>query len=165
MADRLDRRRLPWQGSFGSDNRRYVNRLTRSAPGCGVGRQGGNSGNLLTRQVRPRGLIGRATAGRLRHVPAGATVIRSDTAFFSSAVIGRRSLVGLASGRVSATGVAAAAVRREEERRATGFAGGVEVPRIAIPLQIDHPPFLCGRPGRGSRVDTLRAWRSTRTRP
>ena len=43
----------------------------------------------------------------------------------------RRSLVGLASGGVSATGVAAAAVRREEERRATGFAGGVEVPRIS----------------------------------
>ena len=56
--------------------------------------------------------------------------IRSDTAFFSSAVIGRRFLVGLASGGVSATGVAAAAVRREEERRAAGFAGGAEVPRI-----------------------------------
>ena len=50
-------------------------------------------------------------------------VIRSETAFFSSAVIGRRFLVGLASGAVSATGVAAAAGRREEERRAVGFAG------------------------------------------
>ena len=44
-------------------------------------------------------------------------VIRSETAFFSSAVIGRRFLVGLASDAVSATGVAAAAGRREEERR------------------------------------------------
>ena len=50
-------------------------------------------------------------------------VIRSETAFFSSAVIGRRFLVGLASDAVSATGVAAAAGRREEERRAAGFAG------------------------------------------
>ena len=82
MADRLDRRRLPWQGSFGSDNRRYVNRVNRGAPGCRVGRQGGNSGNLLTRQVRPRGLIGRATAGRLRHVPAGATAAGYFAAFF-----------------------------------------------------------------------------------
>ena len=56
-------------------------------------------------------------------------VIRSETAFFSSAVIGRRFLVGLASDAVSATGVAAAAGRREEERRAAGFAGA-EVPRI-----------------------------------
>ena len=39
-------------------------------------------------------------------------VIRSETAFFSSAVIGRRFLVGLASDAVSATGVAAAAGRR-----------------------------------------------------
>ena len=56
-------------------------------------------------------------------------VIRSETAFFSSAVIGRRFLVGLASDAVSATGVAAAAGRREEERRAAGFAGA-EVPSI-----------------------------------
>ena len=55
--------------------------------------------------------------------------IRSDTASFSLAVIGRRFLVGVASDAVSATGVAAAAVRREEERRAAGFAGA-EVPRI-----------------------------------
>ena len=39
---------------------------------------------------------------------------------FSSAVIGRRFLVGLASDAVSATGVAAAALRREEERRGRG---------------------------------------------
>ena len=57
-------------------------------------------------------------------------VIRSETAFFSSAVIGRRFLVGLASDAVSATGVAAAAGRREEERRAAGFAGA-EVPSIS----------------------------------
>ena len=56
-------------------------------------------------------------------------VIRSETAFFSSAVIGRRFLVGLASDAVSATGVAAAAGRREDERRAAGFAGA-EVPSI-----------------------------------
>ena len=56
-------------------------------------------------------------------------VIRTETAFFSSAVIGRRFLVGLASDAVSATGVAAAAGRREEERRAAGFAGA-EVPSI-----------------------------------
>ena len=56
-------------------------------------------------------------------------VIRSEAAFFSSAVIGRRFLVGLASDAVSATGVAAAAGRREEERRAAGFAGA-EVPSI-----------------------------------
>ena len=55
--------------------------------------------------------------------------IRSDTASFSLAVIGRRFLTGVASDAVSATGVAAAAGRREEERRAAGFAGA-EVPRI-----------------------------------
>ena len=55
--------------------------------------------------------------------------IRSDTASFSSAVIGRRFLAGVASDAVSATGVAAAAGRRAEERRAAGFAGA-EVPRI-----------------------------------
>ena len=42
MADRLDRRRLPWQGSFGSDNRRSVDfprGLIRGEPppaGCGT---------------------------------------------------------------------------------------------------------------------------------
>ena len=56
-------------------------------------------------------------------------VIRSETAFFSSAVIGRRFLVGLASDAVSATGVAAAAGRCAEERRAAGCAGA-EVPSI-----------------------------------
>ena len=54
--------------------------------------------------------------------------IRSDTASFSLAVIGRRFLAGVASDAVSATGVAATAGRREEERRAAGFAGA-EVPR------------------------------------
>ena len=54
--------------------------------------------------------------------------IRSDTASFSLAVIGRRFLVGVASDAVSATGVAAAAVRREEERRVCGLrrGGGAE---------------------------------------
>ena len=55
--------------------------------------------------------------------------IRSDTASFSLAVIGRRFLVGVASDAVSATGVATAAGRCEEERRAAGFAGA-EAPRI-----------------------------------
>ena len=55
--------------------------------------------------------------------------IRSDTASFSLAVIGRRFLVGLASDVVSGTGVATAAGRREEERRAAGLAGA-EVPSI-----------------------------------
>ena len=55
--------------------------------------------------------------------------IRSDTASFSLAVIGRRFLAGVASDAVSATGVAAAAGRYAEERRAAGFAGA-EVPRI-----------------------------------
>ena len=55
--------------------------------------------------------------------------IRSDTASFSLAVIGRRFLAGVASDAVSATGVAAATGRRAEERRAAGFAGA-EVPRI-----------------------------------
>ena len=55
--------------------------------------------------------------------------IRSDTASFSLAVIGRRFLAGVASDAVSATGVAAAAGRSEEERRAAGFAGA-EVQRI-----------------------------------
>ena len=55
--------------------------------------------------------------------------IRSDTASFSLAVIGRRFLVGLASDAVSGTGVATAAGRREEERGAAGFAGA-EVPSI-----------------------------------
>ena len=50
-------------------------------------------------------------------------VIRSETAFVSSAVIGRRFLVGLASDAVFATGVAAAAGRCAEERRAAGCAG------------------------------------------
>ena len=40
----------------------------------------------LTRQVRPRGLIGRATAGRLRHVPAGATAAGYFAAFFLRSV-------------------------------------------------------------------------------
>ena len=46
-------------------------------------------------------------------------VIRSETAFFSSAVIGRRFLVGLASDAVSATGVAAvlSAVRSQRLRQ------------------------------------------------
>ena len=55
--------------------------------------------------------------------------IRSDTASFSLAVIGRRFLVGVASDAVSAAGVATAAGRCEEERRAAGFAGA-EAPRI-----------------------------------
>ena len=46
--------------------------------------------------------------------------IRADTASFSLAVIGRRFLAGVASDAVSAAGVAAAAGRREEERRAVG---------------------------------------------
>ena len=59
--------------------------------------------------------------------------IRSDTASFSLAVIGRRFLAGVASDAVSATGVAAAAGRRAEERRAAGFAGA-EVPSILSTL-------------------------------
>ena len=46
-------------------------------------------------------------------------VIRSETAFFSSAVIGRRFLVGLASDAVSATGVAEP--RASPERRSRAF--------------------------------------------
>ena len=53
--------------------------------------------------------------------------IRSDTASFSLAVIGRRFLAGVAADAVSATGVAAAAGRRAEERRAAGFAGAEPV--------------------------------------
>ena len=34
------------------------------------------------RRAGPRGLIGRATAGRLRHVPAGATAAGYFAAFF-----------------------------------------------------------------------------------
>ena len=56
-------------------------------------------------------------------------LIRSDTAFVSLAVIGRRFVVGVASDAVSATGVAAAAGRREEKRRAAGFAGA-KIPNI-----------------------------------
>ena len=81
-SERATHESSPARSTLGSDKRRYVNRVTRGAPGCRVGRQGGNSGNLLTRQVRPRGLIGRATAGRLRHVPAGATAAGYFAAFF-----------------------------------------------------------------------------------
>ena len=52
--------------------------------------------------------------------------------------------------------MAAAAVRREEERRATGFAGGVEVPRIlstsfnALQIRLQALDLsLCGRPATG----------------
>ena len=55
--------------------------------------------------------------------------IRSETAFFSLAVIGRRFLVGVASDAVSAAVVAATAGRREEERGAAGFAEA-EIPSI-----------------------------------
>ena len=110
----------------------------------------GRAGRRLARRAawreRPRKICGQkdtptADGHVLVAAPAGyfaafflrsaqEAVIRSETAIFSSAVIGRRFLVGLASDAVSATGVAAAAGRREEERRAAGFAGGAEVPRI-----------------------------------
>ena len=98
--------------------------------------RGGNDlGRSAVRRIhRPRTghVLVAAPAGLLRGFLSALgqeAVIRSETAFFSSAVIGRRFLVGLASDAVSATGVAAAAARREEERRAAGFAGA-EVPSI-----------------------------------
>ena len=104
----------------------------------------GITGDLLTSRsggqkdtppAQMRGLIRRAGGGGAAGYfaafflrAAQEAFIRSDTASFSLAVIGRRFLAGVASDAVSATGVAATAGRREEERRAAGFAGA-EVPR------------------------------------
>ena len=92
----------------------------------------------------PRGLIGGATSGRLRHVPAGRAGGGLLRGFLSAlgptgshprghrlllfCVIGRRFLVGVASDAVSATGVAATAGRREEDRPSRGLrrSGGPE---------------------------------------
>ena len=54
--------------------------------------------------------------------------MRSDTAFFSAAVISRRFLAGLASDLLSAA--ATAFVGGEEERRDVERAGGADAPRI-----------------------------------
>ena len=139
------------------DAARDLSTCAASGPGSRGGRRHvrppagprGRAGRRLARRAawreRPRKICGQkdtptADGHVLVAAPAGyfaafflrsaqEAVIRSETAFFSSAVIGRRFLVGLASDAVSATGVAAAAGRREEERRAAGFAGA-EVPSI-----------------------------------
>ena len=54
--------------------------------------------------------------------------MRSDTAFFSAAVIGRRFLSGLGPDLLSAASAATFLV--EEDRREVGRAGGADVPRI-----------------------------------
>ena len=100
-----------------------------------------------------RELIRRAASGGQRAFflrAAQEAFIRSDTASFSLAVIGRRFLAGVASDAVSATGVAAAAGRRAEERRAAGFAGA-EVPRILSTTTAKHP-------ARAVRVRGNRLW-------
>ncbi len=120
-------------------------RTARRPPAGPRGRAGRRLARRAAWRERPRKICGQkdtptADGHVLVAAPAGyfaafflrsaqEAVIRSETAFFSSAVIGRRFLVGLASDAVSATGVAAAAGRREEERRAAGFAGA-EVPSI-----------------------------------
>ena len=137
-------------------SRRLYSTCAAAGPGSRGGRTArrppagprGRAGRRLARRAawreRPRKICGQkdtptADGHVLVAAPAGyfaafflrsaqEAVIRSETAFFSSAVIGRRFLVGLASD-AAATGVAAAAGRREEERRAAGFAGA-EVPSI-----------------------------------
>ena len=55
----------------------------------------------------------------------------------------------MASGGVSATGVAAAAVRREEERRAAGFAGASGLPRGVVAVERRERPATSALPGLG----------------
>ena len=56
--------------------------------------------------------------------------MRSDTAFFSAAVIGRRFLSGSASDLLSAADVAAGFLVEEDRREVERGDGGPDVPRI-----------------------------------